>query len=247
MKTTKLVALTILASTGVALFSQTAFAAETNQASELKSNGVIQFKQDRDPDPEGNSGPLRIESIAPINFGIQDISGDTKTYNSIYTEDVQEAGGQYLPLNVVTVDDRGTNEGWQLQVKETRPFSELDTDGTTVKPNGSVLTGSVITLKSATVERPLDKITEPITSRPGNATATTAVNSTGFQTLVSADANQGMGTWQTLFGEKVDAATDAGKAVENSAVTLTIPGDTAKVKDALYQAELTWILLSTPE
>ena len=41
MKTTKLVALTILASTGVALFSQTAFAAETNQASELKSNGVI--------------------------------------------------------------------------------------------------------------------------------------------------------------------------------------------------------------
>lgn len=244
MKTTKLVALTILASTGVALFSQTAFAVETNQASELKSNGVIQFKQDRDPDPEGNEGPLRIESIAPINFGIQDISGDTKTYNSIYTEEV---GGQYLPLNVVTVDDRGTNEGWQLQVKETRPFSELDTDGTTVKPNGSVLTGSVITLKSATVERPLDKITEPITSRPGNATATTAVNSTGFQTLVSADANQGMGTWQTLFGEKVDAATDAGKAVENSAVTLTIPGDTAKVKDALYQAELTWILLSTPE
>lgn len=245
MKTTKLVALTILASTGVALFSQTAFAAETNQASELKSNGVIQFKQDRDPDPEGNEGPLRIESIAPINFGIQDISGDTKTYNSIYTEEV---GGQYLPLNVVTVDDRGTNEGWQLQVKETRPFSELDTDGTTVKPNGSVLTGSVITLKSATVERPLDKITEPITSRPGNATATTAVNSTGFQTLVSAEANQGMGTWQTLFGEKVDeATTDTGKAVENSAVTLTIPGDTAKVKDALYQAELTWILLSTPE
>lgn len=87
MKTTKLVALTILASTGVALFSQTAFAAETNQASELKSNGVIQFKQDRDPDPEGNNGPLRIESIAPINFGIQDISGDTKTYNSIYTID----------------------------------------------------------------------------------------------------------------------------------------------------------------
>lgn len=247
MKTTKLIALTIVASTGVALFSQTALAAETNQASELKSNGVIQFKQDRDPDPEGNSGPLRIESIAPINFGIQDISGDTKTYNSIYTEDVKEAGGQYLPLNIVTVDDRGTNEGWQLQVKETRPFSELDTDGTTVKPSGSVLTGSVITLKSASVERPLDKITEPITSRPGNATATTSVNSTGFQTLVSAEADQGMGTWQTLFGEKVAAATDAGKAVENSAVTLTIPGDTAKVKDALYQAELTWILLSTPE
>lgn len=61
-------------------------------------------------------------------------------------------------------------------------------------------------------------------------------------TVASAKENEGIGSWNTLFGETSDTV-----ANNNSAVTLKIPGEIKKNKDVSYEAELTWTIVATPE
>lgn len=235
--------------------------AENGQESQVNSTGNVQFKPSSETDPEGNSGPLRIESVSKIDFGVVTIKGDTTTYNAIYSEDLKEETSDelgvsvtnYLPLAIRTVDDRGSNIGWQLQISQTQQFTELAADGQSLKEKGSVLLGAEIKLSVADVLRPVDKLGETMLTRPTNLKQAVTINQS-FQTLVSAEQNEGMGTWQTLVGEKVlqvweGSQTDPNKLqpVENDHVQLTVPGETVKVKDGSYQAELTWILINTPE
>lgn len=253
-----------LAVIALSLVGPSVLAAEVGQESKVNSNGLVQFGQGRDTDPEGNDGPLRIEKVSHLNFGVVNIKGDTQTYNAIYQDDLKEetldehgavVKTEYLPMMIRTADDRGSNNGWQLQVFQSREFSELAADGVTVKPSGSVLTGATINFNATKVERPIDKQAESSAVAPTLLHTNVVLNGTP-QTLVSASDNQGMGTWQTLLGEKVSSTTQTvndkdGKPtqipVENDQVQLTVPGDVAKVKDALYQAELTWLLINTPE
>ncbi|EUJ42389.1 WxL domain-containing protein [Listeria riparia] len=56
---------------------------------------------------------------------------------------------------------------------------------------------------------------------------------------MSANEEQGMGKWVDKFGADNAAATDA--------ITLTIPGKSAKYADSEYATTLTWTLSDTPE
>lgn len=264
MSIKKIATVGLVTTVGLSLVGSNVLAAEVGQESKVTSNGLVQFSQGRDTDPEGNDGPLRIEKVSPLNFGVVNIKGDTQTYNALYQDDVKEetlddtgavVKTEYLPMMIRTADDRGNNNGWQLQVFQSREFSELAADGVTVKPSGSVLSGATIKFNATKTERPIDKLSESTVVAPTGLRTNVVLNSVP-KTLVSAEANEGMGTWNTLLGEKVSATTQTvndkdGKPVvvpvENDQVQLTVPGDVAKVKDVLYQAELTWLLINTPE
>ncbi|MGO2265554.1 WxL domain-containing protein [Vagococcus salmoninarum] len=264
MKITKKISLSLLCVSTLAVICQPALAVENGQESQLKSTGNVQFQQDLVTDPEENNGPLRIESVTMIDFGIVGIKGDTATYNAIYSENIKEellndAGSlletNFLPLTVQTADDRGTNQGWQLQVTHSRQFTELGPDGRMSKADPAILKGAEINLSVTSVERPADKQGETTETRPSGLKQKVNLNDQ-VKTVVNAQVNEGMGTWQSLFGEKVSAVSSPGKdpegnevmiPVENEAVQLTIPGDTVKVKDVMYQGELTWILINSPE
>ncbi|MPQ23274.1 WxL domain-containing protein [Carnobacterium divergens] len=232
---------------GVFLFSSVFLGTTASAVEEVgkpvKSNGYVNFDYD---DEDATLGTLRINKVSKINFGTTPTKGDTVTINSIYSAE-DEKDGEFLPLNVQTVDNRGNSAGWQLQVQQTRQFTQLDESNVPItdanKENGTLLDGAELTLTATkatdlSAEKEANRIAPSILKKVTLSTAKDA----GFVTVASAKENEGIGSWNTLFGETSDTV-----ANNNSAVTLKIPGEIKKNKDVSYEAELTWTIVATPE
>ncbi|MDT1940702.1 MULTISPECIES: WxL domain-containing protein [Carnobacterium] len=232
---------------GVFLFSSVFLGTTASAVEEVgkpvKSNGYVNFDYD---DEDATLGTLRINKVSKINFGTTPTKGDTVTINSIYSAD-DEKDGEFLPLNVQTVDNRGNSAGWQLQIQQTRQFTQLDESNVPItdanKENGTLLDGAELTLTATkatdlSAEKEANRIAPSIFKKVTLSTAKDA----GFVTVASAKENEGIGSWNTLFGETSDTV-----ANNNSAVTLKIPGEIKKNKDVSYEAELTWTIVATPE
>lgn len=232
---------------GVFLFSSVFLGTTASAVEEVgkpvKSNGYVNFDYD---DEDATLGTLRINKVSKINFGTTPTKGDTVTINSIYSAE-DEKDGEFLPLNVQTVDNRGNSAGWQLQVQQTRQFTQLDESNVPItdanKENGTLLDGAELTLTATkatdlSAEKEANRIAPSIFKKVKLSTAKDA----GFVTVASAKENEGIGSWNTLFGETSDTV-----ANNNSAVTLKIPGEIKKNKDVSYEAELTWTIVATPE
>ncbi|SBO16104.1 WxL domain-containing protein [Carnobacterium divergens] len=232
---------------GVFLFSSVFLGTTASAVEEVgkpvKSNGYVNFDYD---DEDATLGTLRINKVSKINFGTTPTKGDTVTINSIYSAE-DEKDGEFLPLNVQTVDNRGNSAGWQLQVQQTRQFIQLDESNVPItdanKENGTLLDGAELTLTATkatdlSAEKEANRIAPSIFKKVTLSTAKDA----GFVTVASAKENEGIGSWNTLFGETSDTV-----ANNNSAVTLKIPGEIKKNKDVSYEAELTWTIVATPE
>lgn len=232
---------------GVFLFSSVFLGTTASAVEEVgkpvKSNGYVNFDYD---DEDATLGTLRINKVSKINFGTTPTKGDTVTINSIYSAE-DEKDGEFLPLNVQTVDNRGNSAGWQLQVQQTRQFTQLDESNVPItdanKENGTLLDGAELTLTATkatdlSAEKEANRVAPSIFKKVTLSTAKDA----GFVTVASAKENEGIGSWNTLFGETSDTV-----ANDNSAVTLKIPGEIKKNKDVSYEAELTWTIVATPE
>lgn len=215
---------------------------------EVASQGYVDFQFGDDAQA---NGPLRIDAVSVIHFGSQPLKGDTIIAKAIYTASEVNLQGQYVPLHIETTDDRGTNTGWSLQVKQSQEFTEQPQESVTLE-NLSVLTGAELTL-SATESYDESLISELGKSKPSNLGQKLEVNAE-FKKIVEAKAGEGIGSWGTYFGDIVEEATtettsslEESKPVENQAITLKIPGQVAKKVDVNYQAELIWVLVATPE
>ncbi|MBE9388217.1 WxL domain-containing protein [Vagococcus salmoninarum] len=215
---------------------------------EISSQGHVDFQYG---DEAQTNGPLRIEGVSVIHFGSQPLKGDTIVAQAIYTPTEVNHQGQYVPLHIETIDDRGTNTGWSLQVKQSQEFTEQPEESVTLA-DLSVLTGAELTL-SATESYDESTISELGKSKPSNLGQKVRLNA-NFQKIVEAKVDEGIGSWGTYFGDLVDEATTGtasntgeSKRVENQAITLKIPGQVAKKADVNYQAQLTWVLVATPE
>lgn len=237
MKQTKITLTTIIILTSLCVAQKSLGATINPVGPDAKSNGTVQFEESKD---DKERGQLRINDVSAINFGTVEMSGDTTTYSAVYTES-DKFGDTYRPLRVRTVDNRGNNAGWQLQVAQTRQFIQLDENNEVVTSpsleNGQILGGSVLSLtsKSSVLESTDPDRIAPTGFKTVNLTETA-------QTVVNADADTGMGTWDHLFGEEVTDPT-----VKNTNVQLTIPGKIKKNKNVKYESELTWSVLATPE
>lgn len=126
-----------------------------------------------------------------------------------------------VPNFVQVTDNRGTNAGWKLTVKQNDQFTTAD---------AKELTGATLTLKNGTLN-----------SAAGSKAPTAAQNialtpGQAFD-VATAQEEEGMGTWTNSFGESVK---DGEKSVE-----LSVPGKTKK-EQAQYTTSLTWELKDAP-
>ncbi|MBQ0137739.1 MAG: WxL domain-containing protein [Kurthia sp.] len=189
------------------------------------------------PPKPGTPGPLSIDYASDFNFGMQEISTETKSY---YAKPQTYSDNSTVRPNFVQVTDkRGTNAGWTLSVKQAGQFSNPTTQNKTLDGAQLILgKGETVTNGSAATPTTYAVLLDP--------SGTTSK-------VMSADTNQGTGTWVNLFGGKnalqdvtvKDPSNQVTTEKRDFGVKLTVPGATQK--DAVqYATTLTWELTNVP-
>ncbi|MGM0212551.1 WxL domain-containing protein [Enterococcus sp. AZ109] len=235
-------------------------------AAEYKSTGEIDFMpgsevtppvDPNDPDPNnpvdpvdptdpdgpnpGTPGPLSIDYASSLDFGLQEITNQDRTY---YARAQRYKDPSALTRNYVQVTDtRGEYVGWTLSVKQDGAFAS------SVAKKYKTLDGARLTLTDPKVDSPMTDGNEEAAIAPiaGTSVVLDGVNS---QIVMMAEANKGAGTWVNGWGnvetitEKDHKGDDVNVAVTR-AVSLSIPGKTPK-EAVKYQTELVWTLANTP-
>ncbi|MGL9768971.1 WxL domain-containing protein [Enterococcus sp. DIV0806c] len=244
----------------------TAFADDTseNTSKEVRNvttDGTIEFTANEDeelvvdppekepeveinPEVPGTTGPLSIVKAVTMNFGSQVISNQNQTYNMI-AEKQQKKGttGEENKVPYVSFaqvqDVRGTNAGWDLQVRMT------DFKATKETVNDTLL-GAEISLLNPRIQYE--------GSTPGNAPVAhmdglKLMPNASAVSVMTAEKDKGAGASSIVWGNQADLgaqeANDEVEVVTNNAIQLFVPGSTAK--DATqYKSTLTWELSNTP-
>ncbi|MDZ5606391.1 WxL domain-containing protein [Bacillus pseudomycoides] len=256
MKKTKQ-AMTIVAALGMVAVAPLSALADEKGAT-YESNGVVEFIPNTDPtdpvdpnnpdpevpvnpvdptDPEGpnpgTNGPLSIDYASSLDFGINKISNKDMTYYAKAQELSSDEGSTYVPNYVQISDNRGTNAGWTLTVKQE---GQLSNDTTQNKE----LTGSQIQFVDPTVASHTEV-------KPPTPADVITLDPNGAESLVmSAKQSAGAGLWVDRWGTVEEMTGDQGEKVQKTkAISLTIPGKTPK--DAVkYSTKLTWNLSDVP-
>lgn len=217
----------------------------------VNTTGDVTFKEDTTPvgpvdptnpdkpvDPTNpvtpTNGPLSIDYASSFNFGEQKISAKDETYYASFDTAKETAEGEAVnkPNWVQVTDKRGTNAGWKLQVQQGAQFS------TTQNETFKELKGAQIKIKNGTVATTTDnKATAPTASTEVTLIPGTSSQAGAAQDVMTAQSNQGMGTWVDAFGSSTTG---------DKSISLSIPGVSEKVKDAQYTTQLTWLLNDTP-
>ncbi|MFH7833128.1 WxL domain-containing protein [Bacillus luti] len=171
----------------------------------------------------GTQGPLSIDYVSNFHFGKHNISGSNQVYYAKLDTVKAKGGNKEVPNFVQVTDNRGTNKGWKLTVKQNDQF----------KAGTEELTGAELKLSNPFVNSATDKKYAPaakeVTLNPDGSTQEVAI----------AEAGKGMGTWTTAYGQDIEQGSNS--------VSLSVPGTTAKVKDTKYKTSLTWSLEDTPQ
>ncbi|MBO1300636.1 MULTISPECIES: WxL domain-containing protein [unclassified Enterococcus] len=188
------------------------------------------------PDP-GTSGPLSIDYASSLKFGNNRISNKDQVYfaRAQAYQDNQGNTANFVQIS----DNRGTNSGWTLKVKQSEQLTA------TSKTLNNVLAGAQIMLANPTVNSNAVSMLKPeamekVILVPGEESV-----------LVAAKTGSGAGTWSTYWGEVVEIKErDEHGQIQTVSVTkdiqLAVPGYTPK--DAVtYQTSLIWTLTDVPE
>lgn len=181
----------------------------------------------------GTSGPLSIDYASSLDFGVNQIANKDITYYANAQKLNTEKGSKYTPNYVQITDNRGTNAGWTLKVKQGGQFSN-DT------AQHKELTGAQIQFVDPTV-------TSNSTAKAPTPANVITLDPKGAESLVmSAKSTEGAGVWIDRWGTAEEITNDQEEKVQkNKAISLSIPGGTPK--DAVkYSTKLTWSLSDTP-
>ncbi|MFC4770592.1 WxL domain-containing protein [Enterococcus hermanniensis] len=174
-----------------------------------------------EPNP-GTAGPLSIDYVSSLDFGSQKITSKDKVYlakaQKYLDKDKQEKTG---PNFVQVTDNRGSEAGWTLQVKQNGQFKTADNEE---------LVGAEVVFKNGQV------VTTSDSDKPtGQTTITTETDGT-LHNVMMAKAGQGAGTYLHNWGDTETAA----KSIE-----LSVPGATTKYAKE-YSTTFTWVLTDAP-
>lgn len=238
---TLLVATGILASLSCGL--TTTFAADGGN---YDSNGVVTFTPNTDPtkpvdptdptkpvtptdptDPNGpkpgTAGPLSIDYASSLDFGTQKITSKDELYKAKAQKYLDKDSNEKTGPNFVQVtDNRGTESGWTLQVKQNGQFKTAD---------AQELKGAQVVFKAGNV------VTASESAKPTGQATITADPAGGLQNVMSAKAGEGAGTYLNTWG--TDAVTGA------DSIELSVPGATTKYAKQ-YGTTFTWVLTDEP-
>ncbi|MDK1716939.1 WxL domain-containing protein [Dellaglioa algida] len=242
MKTTKIVTSAIVLTT-LGLVAAPAVSADNTQT--ITEKGQVGFTDNIDPtdptdptepgtpidptDPNpGTPGPLSIDYISNLDFSLDNkVSGNTATYYAQPIKVKDSTGKESKRANYLQItDNRGTNIGWKLSVTQNSQFNngKADLDGAVLKMSGQVFNSTN-----------MDGTTTPTALNNGVVTPTVGKS----VDVVSAAKGQGMGTWTDSFGTYTDGSD---KDTSMKAVSLEVPGKTAKEVNTTYKTDLTWTL-----
>lgn len=264
MKLTHLATITALSATILAGGATAAFAEE---ARNVTTEGDIQFRAfdpdtdedggdtevippenepavDIEPTVPGTTGPLTIAYAPTLNFGTQVISNQDREYSMVAEMQTltnpEEDGPTEVPyVSFAQVQDtRGTNGGWDLKVSMSQFTANTQND---------TLTGAQITFLDPSIEYVSNNQTNAPTAH-GNRLELKP--ETGAVTLMEAAPTKGAGTSSVVWGNQEELTAqfedEDVKVVTNDAISLSIPGSTAK-DAAMYTSTLTWELTATPD
>ncbi|MBO0446469.1 WxL domain-containing protein [Enterococcus ureilyticus] len=175
-----------------------------------------------------NNNPLKILHVSNFHFGQQAMTLNAQTYNAILENGKNEAGLTENFANSVQIsDERETNAGWRLQVRQEEQFTSVITK--------KELVGAQIILKNLTMSKGKS-------NSAGLATVSEKeleLIPDGMTTIdvATAEAKMGMGTQVVRFGDK-------GSTAETS-IQLDVPAQPQLVAEK-YTTTLTWILNDSP-
>lgn len=224
--------------------------AQAAEVASYASNGQITFEPNTDPtdpisptnpDPEkpikpvdptnpggtpnpGTNGPLSIDFASSLYFGTQKITSKTEIYYATPQKYEDSAGTEQEGPNFVQVtDNRGTESGWTLRLKQNGQFKTTE---------NQELKAAQIHLKNGTIVTPSES------PKPSNFNAAITLDPNGAESLVmSAQKDEGAGTYLMSWGDSLATAMNS--------IELEIPGSTTKYATK-YSTTFTWLLADTP-
>lgn len=173
-----------------------------------------------DPDQPGTEGPLSIDFASTFKFGKQNITSQDATY---FAESQKFKDDSERPNYVQVTDNRGTESGWTLQVKQ---------NGQLTSENDHELTGAAITVNNAAIS------TGSSSAKPSQVKSSFTLTPDEAVQVVGAQEGEGAGTYYYKFGDT--EANNIDKSVE-----LFVPGSTTKYAET-YATSLTWTLSDIP-
>lgn len=204
-----------------------------------------------DPNDEqpqaGMPGPLSIDYVSALNFGLQATSASEQQYPAYATMIATNDGTtKYVPPYVQVTDKRALKSGWQLKVSQsawTNDANELA--GAELQlGTGGELTNNLDTQYDTGEYAPMSS--NDIVSIPADDSQ---------QVIMSATAGKGFGTWVKTFGTL--ASTSAvfptvandftNMPLTTDGVQLNMPAGNGAVGGSTYATTLTWTLEDTPQ
>lgn len=171
----------------------------------------------------GTQGPLSIDYASSFYFGKQEITTENKIYDAAAQKYLDAAGDEKVGPNYVQVsDNRGSEAGWKLVVKQDAQF---------VSKNKHTLDGAEVTFEHGHV------VTNAKSKAPAG-TANMVMTPGADQRVMNARAGEGAGTYLLDWGKD---GNDGAHSVH-----LAVPGSTTKYAER-YATTFTWTLSDTPD
>lgn len=220
-------------------------------AATYESNGVVTFKASEEPtspvdpldpidpvvpidpiDPTGpkpgTPGPLSIDFASSFQFGEQKIASTDQVYHGAAQQYHKEIDGETVkktgPNYVQVTDNRGTEVGWTLKVKQNGQFQTATSK--------RVLDGAAITFENGHV------VTASKSENPSGTQKFTLNPDATEQIVMDATNGQGSGTYLLDWGTDEENA--------KTSISLAVPGQTTKYAEK-YGTSFTWLLTSAVE
>lgn len=205
--------------------------------------------------PVGTDGPLSIDFASFFYFGEQEITTQSKVYDTGVQKYVKKVNdkGEWVedpeakategPNYVQVTDNRGTEAGWTLKVKQDKQFTSK---------NNHVLSGATVGFKNGHV------VTASKSAKPTSTGIFTldfdGTNEGGSaeSIVMEAKAGQGGGTYLNNFGTWNDTEATPGifEGTAKKSVQLSVPGSTTKYAER-YTTDFVWtlsdVVSTTPE
>ena len=177
---------------------------------------------------QGTSGLLTIDQTPDLDFGTIKL-GTAKTVYAALQSGTDSTGAQTQVQNFVQVTDKSGNyAGWKLSVKRTEFI------GTTSDTNK--LTGSKVKFKNAVIRNSATNSSGMPSTVSGTGAEGIEIPADQAVDLVTAGANEGIGTWIYSLGENVEQG--------RQSVELFVPVSNYAVDN--YVSTFTWSLTDAP-
>lgn len=270
MKATKLITTAAVATLGLTLLSPTVLAAKTpeqiaeaERAKTLTGKGKVTFEESNtktdkgDPEEETiidvpgvvnpDGGPLRVDFVSELDFGVQEIKLAGGVYNAAAAEDKtnNKIRGNFVQVTDSRgAGDDGVSKGWELKAKMSKQFETADK---TSKIKGASISylNPVVTYKEdkGSVQTPRPDVALDKAKYEANGAAILSVDENGNgneETMLTAKKGNGLGTYYLQFGRNKDYSKQADDTTASS-VKLTVPAN-LPLKQSEYTADITWTI-----